>query len=192
LSDLRPADFSILDAVVWVELTLCWPLWVYPFFVRSRVKRKDSSAITAPAARWGIGVQAIGFFMASLRSASPKVPALIVAFFLGLCSAWMVRRAVKHLGKQWRIQAGLYSDHELVRTGPYMVVRHPIYLSMFGMLLMNGLLLAWWPILMVAAAIFLAGTEVRVRSEDALLASRFGEVFLNYQASVPAYIPFIR
>jgi protein-S-isoprenylcysteine O-methyltransferase Ste14 len=37
---------------------------------------------------------------------------------------------VSHLGKEWRIQAGLYADHELVRTGPYRFVRHPIYASM--------------------------------------------------------------
>jgi len=46
--------------------------------------------------------------------------------------------------------------------------------------------------LLLAAAIFLAGTEIRVRAEDALLAERFGDSFRNYQASVSAYLPFIR
>jgi len=101
-------------------------------------------------------------------------------------------RAVAHLGRQFRIQAGLYDDHELVRTGPYGIVRHPIYSSLFGMLLGTMLLfsdLRWAPL---PIALFIAGTEIRVRSEDALLASRFGADFENYRRSVPAYIPFVR
>jgi protein-S-isoprenylcysteine O-methyltransferase Ste14 len=63
---------------------------------------------------------------------------------------------------------------------------------MLGMLLATGLVMTWWPILAVATAVFVVGTEIRVRTEDALLASRFGETFHRYQASVAAYIPFIR
>jgi len=40
--------------------------------------------------------------------------------------------------------------------------------------------------------VFLAGTEIRVRTEDALLASRFPQEFEAYRRSVRAYIPFVR
>jgi protein-S-isoprenylcysteine O-methyltransferase Ste14 len=40
--------------------------------------------------------------------------------------------------------------------------------------------------------LFAIGTEIRVRIEDRLLASRFGDQFLDYQRRVSAYIPFIR
>src|SRR5947207_3171062 len=46
--------------------------------------------------------------------------------------SWTSARA---LGRQWRIDAGLNPDHQLVRSGGYGVVRHPIYTSMFCMLL---------------------------------------------------------
>jgi protein-S-isoprenylcysteine O-methyltransferase Ste14 len=41
-------------------------------------------------------------------------------------------------------------------------------------------------------ALFIAGTEIRVFTEDSLLASRFGERFLEYQRRVWAYVPFVR
>jgi protein-S-isoprenylcysteine O-methyltransferase Ste14 len=44
----------------------------------------------------------------------------------------------------------------------------------------------------VAIAIFVVGIEIRIRAEDGLLVSRFGEAFKEYQESVPAYIPFVR
>jgi protein-S-isoprenylcysteine O-methyltransferase Ste14 len=40
--------------------------------------------------------------------------------------------------------------------------------------------------------LFVAGTEIRVYTEDGLLASRFGERFLAYRKRVPAYLPFVR
>ncbi|HXR38770.1 MAG TPA: hypothetical protein VN776_06740 [Terracidiphilus sp.] len=39
---------------------------------------------------------------------------------------------------------------------------------------------------------FLAGTEVRIRAEERLLATRFGASFSAYRARTSAYIPFIR
>ena len=107
-------------------------------------------------------------------------------------SVWLGWRSVVHLGKQWRIQAGLYSDHELVRTGQYKVVRHPIYVALLGMLIGTGLVVSWWPIVILAGALFIAGMEIRIHAEDALLADRFGEAFEKYRSTVAAYIPFLR
>jgi protein-S-isoprenylcysteine O-methyltransferase Ste14 len=43
-----------------------------------------------------------------------------------------------------------------------------------------------------ALIVFVAGTEIRVRAEDGLLAERFQEAFTDYRSRVSAYIPFIR
>jgi protein-S-isoprenylcysteine O-methyltransferase Ste14 len=47
-------------------------------------------------------------------------------------------------------------------------------------------------LLLLAVTVFVVGTEIRVRIEDQLLSSRFGERFREYESSVPAYIPFLR
>jgi protein-S-isoprenylcysteine O-methyltransferase Ste14 len=43
-----------------------------------------------------------------------------------------------------------------------------------------------------AVLIFLAGTEIRVRIEDKLLADGFGDQFRQYRKRVSAYVPFVR
>ena len=63
---------------------------------------------------------------------------------------------------------------------------------MLGMLIATGFVMTWWPVVIVAAAIFIAGIEIRIHAEEKLLRSRFGESFEAYRASVPAYIPFVR
>jgi protein-S-isoprenylcysteine O-methyltransferase Ste14 len=45
---------------------------------------------------------------------------------------------------------------------------------------------------LISLALFIAGTEIRVHTEDGLLASRFGDRFLEYKKRVPAYLPFVR
>ena len=111
---------------------------------------------------------------------------------LGPPSVALAWAAARHLGKQWRYQAALTEGHELIQSGPYRWVRHPIYASMLGMLLATGAARTWWPMFVAAIVVFLAGTEIRTRTEDRLLAERFRESFTEYRSRVRAYIPLIR
>ncbi|HTV15431.1 MAG TPA: isoprenylcysteine carboxylmethyltransferase family protein [Acidobacteriaceae bacterium] len=117
---------------------------------------------------------------------------LAISMAIGPPSVALVWCATRHLGKQWRYQAALRDDHELVRTGPYGWIRHPIYTSMLGMVLATGFCWTWWPMFAAAVVVFLVGTEIRVRSEDRLLAARFGDAFDEYRQRVPAYLPLVR
>jgi protein-S-isoprenylcysteine O-methyltransferase Ste14 len=63
------------------------------------------------------------------------------------------------------------------------------------MLLVVGatcLILAPLYLLPVSLLLYVAGTEIRVRAEEALLAERFGAAFEAYKRRVPAYLPFPR
>lgn len=88
--------------------------------------------------------------------------------------------------------AGLNADHELVMTGHYRFVRHPIYASMLCLFCGTAAMITPLLLFLPALLVFIVGTEVRVRVEDALLASRFGGQFGQFKSSVPAYVPFLR
>jgi len=104
----------------------------------------------------------------------------------------VVTGGARALGRQWRLDAGLNADHELVTSGPYRLLRHPIYTSMLCVLCGTGWLLTLLPMLLAAVIVFMVGTEIRVRIEDRLLGERFGEPFGQYQRRVAAYVPFLR
>src|SRR5262249_34573754 len=40
-----------------------------------------------------------------------------------------------HLGRNWSSEVRIAVDHQLIRSGPYRVLRHPIYTAMLGMFL---------------------------------------------------------
>lgn len=170
-----------------------WIAWSTPFFFGPSGRKK--AATVDPRARWGILLEAIGFsiiWQGPFWTRSPaawQIALGVVFFALAATLSWTARRA---LAQFWRFDAGLDADHKLVQSGPYRVVRHPIYTSMFCLLLGTGFLVSWWPLLIAGAVIFVIGTEIRVRIEDALLASRFGDDFQAYRQKTAAYIPGIR
>lgn len=185
-----------MNALVWVELPALWVLWFLPYLVIAPKIQKRESITVAGRSRLGLLLQVLGIailYLARVPGGQRTGPVwLVAAFILGVIADVMMWQAIVHLGRQFRIQAGLYHDHELVRSGPYAIVRHPIYSSLLLMTVVTGLLLTLWPWFAVAIAIHIAGTEIRVRTEDKLLSSRFGEEFRKYQRSVRAYVPLVR
>lgn len=170
-----------------------WLLWFVPFPINGWstqvAKRKDVRA------RWGLLLQIAAYTLLFFtpfweRQPEPWRTGLASGFFS--LAILLSSTAVRALGRHLRFDAALDQDHVLVNFGPYRLVRHPIYTSMLCMLLGTGFLLTPLPQLMTATGLFLAGTEIRIRVEDGLLASRFKDEFSNYRRMVPAYIPFVR
>lgn len=174
-------------------LIACWAAWVYPFAFRAQRVPNRRAAATDRRSMWGLALETTAVLLAAFGGPVDLTPARIAAALVlapaGAALAWW---AVDHLGRQWRIQAGLWPDHRLVRTGPYRHLRHPVYASVLLMLLATAFVRASWPIALLALALYVAGTEIRVRVEDRLLASRFHDEFDAYRRAVPAYLPWVR
>src|SRR5947209_5400095 len=131
-------------------ITVAWASWGVPFF---RMPRRSAAQTIDKRARWGIALEAVGFMFVWSRWAWAADPAAwrwaAAAPFLvaGPLLSWTSART---LGRQWRFDAGLNADHQLVQHGAYRFVRHPIYASMFALLLGTGLLVTRLRFLAVA------------------------------------------
>lgn len=124
--------------------------------------------------------------------AMSKTGETIVGVFtatLAIASTWFCYSAARTLGKQWALLARVIEGHELVSSGPYAIVRNPIYLGMFGMLIASGLAVSRWQALLPAIAVYLIGTAIRIHTEQNLLRATFGEKFDEYARRVPAFLP---
>jgi protein-S-isoprenylcysteine O-methyltransferase Ste14 len=182
-----------MPTYAYLILAAGWILWFLPFPIArwnwNTPQKRDNRA------RWGLLIQTVAYALLWqghfwLRSPTTWQTALSIFFLaLAILLSWTSTRA---LGRHLRFDAALSPDHKLIRSGPYRILRHPIYASMLCTLLGTGFMVTS-PILFVPAIlIFLAGTEIRVQIEDNLLASHFGDDFRNYRHTVPAYIPLVR
>jgi protein-S-isoprenylcysteine O-methyltransferase Ste14 len=167
-------------------------LWALPFPI-ARSKYKGALTLDR-GARWGVALQAIGYTVLWqgsfwIRSPAPWQTYLSALLLVAACAlSWM---SAITLGKQFRVDAGIIAGHRLVRSGPYRIVRHPIYTSMLALLLGTGVLIAPWYLLLAGVLLFLVGTVIRTRVEDTLLEARFGDEFRQYRGSVKGFIPFV-
>ncbi len=186
----------MLQWIAFAELLLCWILWSLAFLKPRRQAADRKEVAKSPSSKWGILLVMVSFALvwAYVRPVGfhKSAPSLIASMILAPPSVVLVWVAARRLGKQWRYAAALREDHELIQTGPYRWLRHPIYASMFGMQLATGFCWTWWPMFLASILCFLAGTEIRVRSEERLLESRFQDSFRAYRSRTRAYIPFVR
>jgi protein-S-isoprenylcysteine O-methyltransferase Ste14 len=184
---------AVTPPYIYAILAAGWVLWVVPFFLVRR-KRTETNRIDKRA-RWGIVITGVGYallWQGKFWLRLPQLWQIALSTLLFAIAALISWTALRALGRQWRLDAGLSADHELVMAGPYRFVRHPIYASMFCVLLGTGFLMTPWWLFVPAIILFVMGTEIRVRIEDKLLAARFGDSHTEYRRRISAYIPFLR
>jgi protein-S-isoprenylcysteine O-methyltransferase Ste14 len=103
-----------------------------------------------------------------------------------LFSVW----ARRTLGRNWSGMVTVKEDHELVQTGPYRFVRHPIYTGLLTAV--AGSALSWnhWFAFYVVAIIFFS-MWIKLLREEQFMRETFGEKYEAYCARTKRLVPFI-
>ena len=84
-------------------------------------------------------------------------------------------------------------ERGLVTSGAYSQLRHPIYLAFLLLLIATGLLVSSRVWMVLPVLLYVAGTELRVASEETELARRFPEPFAEYRRRTRwRYLPGLR
>ncbi len=95
-----------------------------------------------------------------------------------------------NLGQNWSDKVVLKVGHELIRTGPYAYLRHPIYTGVLLAVAGTGLAIGE---IRGLAALILLGTNYYVKAvrEERILAANFGDQFLQYKRTTGFLFPGI-
>jgi protein-S-isoprenylcysteine O-methyltransferase Ste14 len=95
-----------------------------------------------------------------------------------------------HLGANWSGVVTLKEGHELIRTGPYRAIRHPIYtgilLALFGTAAAAGEVRG-----LLAVAIAGVSFYLKARREESFLRQEFGEKFRMHASQTGMFLPKI-
>jgi protein-S-isoprenylcysteine O-methyltransferase Ste14 len=124
----------------------------------------------------------------------PLWPVGLLPFWLGavvtiaglLLAVW----ARVHLGRNWSRSVTIKQDHELITTGPYATVRHPIYTGILTGLLGTAIALCQVRGFITLALFFLA-FWIKLRMEEEWMRSQFGEPYDAYANRTAALVPYL-
>ncbi len=111
--------------------------------------------------------------------------AIIQAAFI-LLAVW----ARRHLGRNWSGAVRIAEDHQLVRTGPYRLLRHPIYTAMLGMFLGTAIASSQYHALLGFAILMVAYLR-KARLEEQILQQTFGAEWDAYRRQTWALVPLL-
>jgi len=110
----------------------------------------------------------------------------LVLFALGLGFAIWARI---HIGRNWGTPMSQKDEPELVTSGPYHLVRHPIYSGILLAGVGTAVALSWlWLIAVGLAGVYFAYSA---KVEERNMAAQFPEAYPAYRRSTRMFIPFI-
>ena len=93
-----------------------------------------------------------------------------------------------HIGQFWSARVTLKVDHQLVQSGPYARVRHPIYSGLLVAMLGTALFVGEWRALVGVLLVFVTHWQ-KARREEALLTEQFGAEYQEYRDRTGSLIP---
>lgn len=112
----------------------------------------------------------------------------VVGLIIHISSALLAVWARRHLGRNWSGAISAKADHELICTGPYRFLRHPIYSAMLGMFLGTALVSGALHGLLSMIIITVAYLR-KIRIEEQHLRAIFGSAYDEYRRKSWALIP---
>ena len=180
-------------------INLLWVAWGIYWLISAR-SNKTTQQRESAASRWAHVIPLIvgGVLIGWRRMPWPLLthrlwPVTFTSYCIGvallagglLFSVW----ARVHIGRNWSGTVTVKQDHELIRSGPYALVRHPIYTGLLtavlGTALVNNLL-GLIVVVVVLAYFYYCGTV-----EERNLAATFPQAYPEYKSRTKMLIPFL-
>jgi protein-S-isoprenylcysteine O-methyltransferase Ste14 len=187
-------------------ITLSWltfiVYWLYSSFgVKRTTGRSGARGLSSPLFRIVLALLIVvfvslppvnNFFVTVNMSLAPYFQTTMVEALGALICVLGVAFAIwarVNLGKNWGMPMTLKENRELVTSGPYMYVRHPIYTGMlgafFGTAIVNGI---FW---LLPLIIFFIYFVYSARVEEGIMTREFPTEYPAYKARTKMLIPFI-
>jgi len=186
MNENLPASLPQLLALsAWAMFAIVWVSGA--FLVKRTIQREAMVAQVGQVLLWGTAFTLLVIFPVhpSARDQLQWVGLPLTLGGLGF-AIW----ARFHLGRNWSALATIKHDHELVTSGPYGLVRHPIYTGLIGAAVGSVLVFQHLPGV-VATLMILVGVVIKIRVEERIMRERFGSVYEVYTREVKSLIPWV-
>jgi protein-S-isoprenylcysteine O-methyltransferase Ste14 len=186
--------FRLLIQVPWIIFLIYWLIGA----IKTRATREQESLASRLAI---LLIEIVGYLLIFHRSlgigflGGRFVPHSLSGAILGVLCTWagiaLAIWARYHLAENWSARVTIKEGHELIRTGPYSRLRHPIYSGLVLATLGTVLVIGQWRCV-VGLCLVLAGYYFKARKEETMLGQQFGDAFLEHKKHTGFLIPRLR
>jgi protein-S-isoprenylcysteine O-methyltransferase Ste14 len=188
---LPPID--LLVVILWAGFFAYW--WITALLNRTPVKRQTSRfgflmGMAIPAALVLAIAVLVAPDLATARVLPDTLPVAIAGLIILLAGLAIAVWARLHLGKNWSARPAIREHHTITRTGPYAIVRHPIYTGLLTGILGTAIATGGFLAFVALAAVFVMFL-VKIRMEETFLVEEFGEEYERYRREVKALVPWV-
>lgn len=179
----------VLAVIPWLLFSLYWEI-----AAKDSAEARSSESKTSRGLHVFLANVAILLEIAPIRGLGRFLPVsyLLIAGglaveMMGLFLAIWARRA---LGRNWSGEISIKVEHQLIRSGPYQWLRHPIYTGLLAMYLGAALVMGTW---LAIVGLAMAGFAYwrKIRLEEANLEVAFGADYDAYRRESWALVPWI-
>jgi protein-S-isoprenylcysteine O-methyltransferase Ste14 len=176
--------------------TVFWVLWILPAVFGKRTVRRQTNGsrilqiILLLVAYVLIVNGELGWNWLNLRLVPDGRASTAVGYGLLMAGMLFAGWARLFLGGNWSSNVTLKQDHTLIRSGPYRIVRHPIYtgllVALLGTAIALGELRCFLGVLLAAIA-----WKFKSMSEETLMVQQFGDQYTRYREQVKGLVPYL-
>jgi len=190
---MPPFIYDYLFPAMWLSYIAYW--WGISTNVKVTVHREPLPSRLARLVAFACAVTLLALPSVPLPFLNERfLPLAALSFWSGaaitagglLFSVW----ARRHLGKNWSQAVTVKEGHELITSGPYALVRHPIYTGLLLGFLGSAVARDEWRGLLAVALVFGALWH-KLRLEEKWMRAQFGESYEAYSRRVAALVPYI-
>ncbi|MGH7713580.1 MAG: methyltransferase family protein [Gemmatimonadaceae bacterium] len=153
-------------------------------------QRGGRAPVVANFAAFGMFLPSLVVFSGSANSLKALLLALLGSL-LAVAGAALVLRSRAELGRAWSFVPNAGQETGLVTTGPYRVIRHPIYVGLALLAMGEALAFGSWPAVFIVLSGIVPTFAWRARAEEALLSRTFGQAYARYQTQSKMIIPYL-
>jgi protein-S-isoprenylcysteine O-methyltransferase Ste14 len=186
--------FRALVEFPWIVFVIYWIVGA----LKTRATRERESAASRIAI---LLIEVTGYGLIFSPSAgigflgTRFIPRTMVSAIVGVVLTWsgigLAIWARYHLAEYWSARITIKEDHQLIRTGPYAHLRHPIYSGLVLATIGSTVVIDEWRCVF-GVCLVLTGYCLKARKEETMLSQQFGDAFREHQKHTGFLIPRFR
>lgn len=186
--------FRLLVTFPWGVFVVYWLVSA----IKTRATREKESFVSRYAV---VLIEIVGFALLFSHRAgigflgNRVVPRNLVGPVIGTIFTWLgIGLAIwarYHLAEYWSARVTIKEGHQLIRTGPYARLRHPIYSGLVLAAIGSAVVIDRWRSIF-GVCLVVIGYCIKAKKEETMLTQQFGDAFREHQRHTGFLIPRVR